>query len=198
MAGNNDEKRFYELAWPHMDAVLRTAQCLTHSAADAEDLAQETMVKAFKSINTIRDETKAKAWLMTTLRRARIDQLRSATKEASVDQLDLEPTCEDTATESHANGLCTDPEEVLNSIGDEEIIRALRELPKEIRWALLLVDVEGMEQDDAAAVLGIPVGTVKSRLHRGRAMLRATLQQRCKDGAFGRLESIPQFSSYPT
>ena len=56
------------------------------------------------------------------------------------------------------------------------VIRALRELPKEIRWTLLLVDVEAIEQSDAAAVLSIPVGTVKSRLHRGRAMLRATLQ----------------------
>lgn len=177
MGSKADEKRFNDLVWPHMDAVLRTAQCLTHSSADAEDLAQETMVKAYKAINTIRDDPSVKGWLMTILRRARIDHARTAKDEASLEELELELVRDDGATESNTDGFWRDPEAVLNSFSDEEVIHALRELPKEIRWTLLLVDVEGMEQADAATVLSIPVGTVKSRAHRGRDMLRTVLQQ---------------------
>jgi RNA polymerase sigma-70 factor (ECF subfamily) len=175
MDRKNTEKRFYELAWPHMDAVLRVAQCLTHSSSDAEDLTQETMVKAFKAINTVRDETHIKGWLMSILRRARIDQVRATRDEASLDQLELNLIRDDGAASHDSEGSSRDPDEVMSSFNDEEIIRELRELPKEIRWTLLLVDVEGMEQFDAAAVLAVPIGTVKSRLHRGRAMLRAAL-----------------------
>ncbi len=176
MVAGINEKRFYELAWPHMDAVLRTAQCLTRCSADAEDLAQETMIKAFKAIATILDDTKAKAWLMTILRRARIDQIRSTKDESSLDQLELEPTRTDATPESNADAFYHGPDELLNSLSDDEVICALRELPKVMRWTLLLVDVEEMDQAEVAAVLGIPVGTVKSRLHRGRAILRVTLE----------------------
>lgn len=177
MGSKADEDRFYRLAWPHMDTVLRTAQCLTHSPADAEDLAQETMIKAFKAINSIRDDSKAKAWLMSILRHARIDQRRATNDDASLEQLELEPARDDAVTDPNPDGAWRDPEAVLNSLSDEQVIEALRDLPKEIRWTLLLVDVEGMEQADAAAVLTIPVGTVKSRLHRGRSMLRTALPQ---------------------
>lgn len=176
MGTKADEKRFYQLAWPHMDAVLRTAQCLTHSSADAEDLAQETMVKAYKAINTIRDDSKAKAWLMGILRHARIDHVRATSHHASLDELKLEPARDDGVGEAPFDALSQEPDEVLNSFSDEAVIRALRELPKEIRWTLLLVDVEGVEQRDAADVLAVPVGTIKSRLHRGRDLLRTVLQ----------------------
>lgn len=176
MTDTADETRFHELAWPHLDAVLRTAQCLTHSTADAEDLAQETMLKAFKAIRTVRDTLLVKAWLMTILRRARIDQARSTNSEASLDQLEIDPACHDAVGDLSLSGVRRDPQDVLSSMSDEKVIHALRELPQGIRWALLLVDVEGMDQREAGAVLGVPVGTVKSRLHRGRAMLRTVLQ----------------------
>jgi RNA polymerase sigma-70 factor (ECF subfamily) len=191
MAGKADEKRFYELAWPHMSAVLRMAQCLTHSAADAEDLAQETMIKAFKAIHTVRHDSNVKAWLMTIVRRAHIDRLRVAKDQASLEQLELEPARDDAAPDSDPDVFWSNPDEVLNSFSDEEVIHALRELPKEIRWTLLLVDVDGMDQTDAANVLTIPVGTVKSRLHRGRAMLRVALQRSTDSERTPVLEPVP-------
>lgn len=169
------EQRFYELAWPHMDAVLRTAVCLTRSAADAEDLAQETMLKAFQAIGTVRDGSKVKAWLLTILRRTRIDDARSTKALPGLGQLEIDPACDEAGDGISCGGVWDVPEQILNSFSDNEIIRALRELPKKIRWALLLVDVEGLDQKDAADVLLVPHGTIKSRLHRGRAMLRTTL-----------------------
>ena len=171
----NNERRFCELAWPHMDAVLRTAQCLTRSSADAEDLAQETMFKAFKAIHTIRDAACAKVWLMSILRRARIDQVRANRHEVIWNPLELELELEDIRAEAPSVRLGHKSDAALDSLDDEDVVRALRELPREIRWTLLLVDVEGTDQRDAAIVLGVPVGTVKSRLHRGRAMLRQSL-----------------------
>ena len=133
-------QRFYDLAWPHLAAVLRTARVLTGNSADAEDLAQETMLKAFRSIDRFREGTDARAWLMTILRRTRIDRLRASSSSAGT-----------------------------------IVIDALRGLPEEIRWTLLLVDVEGMDHAEAAEILRVPVGTIKSRTHRGRAMLREAL-----------------------
>ena len=177
MASKNNPERFYQIVWPHMATVLRTAEFLTHSFADAEDLAQETMIRAFKAMDTLRDEQRAKGWLLAILRNARIDHARSEPKgEVSLDLLALDPAGrESTVRTSHATP-CNDPEQVLESFEDRQIIEAIKQLPKEIRWTLLLVDVEGLDLREASQVLDVPVGTVKSRLHRGRAMLRAELE----------------------
>ena len=177
MANENDLSRFYQWVWPHMATVLRTAEFLTTRFADAEDLAQETMVKAFKAIDTLRDEQCVKSWLMAILRHTRIDQARSQPKgEVSLDQMGFDPAERESAEYVHPTSRGDDPDQVLNRFEDERLIEAIRQLPKEIRWTLLLVDVEGLDQCEAAEILEIPVGTVKSRLHRGRAMLRADLE----------------------
>ncbi|MGE5609435.1 MAG: sigma-70 family RNA polymerase sigma factor [Bacillota bacterium] len=169
-------ERFYSLVWPHRAAVLRTALFLTHDAAEAEDLAQETLIKAFRFISAFQDGTDMKAWLMTILRNTRTDRLRATAAEAgnvSLDRLYAEPA--DTGEEFDAPWAWQDPEQVLNGFADQQIIDALLELPEELRWTLLLVDVEQVDHKDAARILGIPVGTVKSRAHRGRVLLRRAL-----------------------
>ena len=177
MASKNNPERFYQIVWPHMATVLRTAEFLTHSFADAEDLAQETMVKAFKAIDSLRDEQRAKGWLLAILRNARIDHARSEPKgEVSLEQLALDPADRVSTAQTPHAAPCNDPEQVLDSFEDRQIIEAIKQLPKEIRWTLLLVDVEGLDHSEASQVLGIPVGTIKSRLHRGRGMLRAELE----------------------
>ena len=120
MNNTTDQQRFYDVAWPHMAAVLRTAQCLTHSLADAEDLAQETMIKAFKAINTIRTDGTAKAWLMSILRRTRIDHLRVAKDEASLDQLEIVLARDDAFIEPDPDEAWHDPEAILNAFSDED------------------------------------------------------------------------------
>ena len=172
--------RFDEIVWPHMATVLRTAQCLSRDDAAAEDLAQDTMIKAFKSLDALRDDACVKAWLLTILRRAHIDQARSAeVPMQSLDGMKFDPEAPEV---EDLRGWKTDKvsldkrDQLLENFSDHQTIVALKELPKEIRWTLLLMDVEGLDQREAAQVLEIPVGTVKSRMHRGRAMLHLALR----------------------
>ena len=171
-------ERFYKLIWPHAPMVLRTALFLTRQAAEADDLAQETLLKAFRSLSQFRDGTDAKAWLMTILRNTRIDRIRAKASHPatlSLDEMVQEPPHPDLET-SQPDANWTDPRQMMEQLGDQQIIDALQGLPEDIRWTLLLVDVEGIDHADAAEVLGIPVGTVKSRVHRGHRMLRDVLR----------------------
>ena len=169
-------ERFYGLVWPHLATVLRTAKFLLRDDSEAEDLAQETMLKAFRFLDGLQDGTDPKAWLLTILRNTRIDRIRATASEranVSLEQLEVEPVV--VGDEADSGEEWEHPEDVLNSFSDHQVIGALRMLPEEIRWTLLLVDVEGMDHREAASVLDVPVGTVKSRAHRGRAMLREAL-----------------------
>ena len=174
-----------------MPTVLRTARILCGGhVAEAEDLAQEAMLKAFKAIDQFRDGTDARAWLLTILRHARVDRLRAAASEAgtaSLDGLGHEPAGESAGGGSGGEGpdrqaVAENPEVVLAEFTDADVIRALGRLPEAIRWTLLLVDVEGMDHKEAGEILHVPVGTVKSRAHRGRMMLREALLPRAKLG----------------
>lgn len=169
--------RFYRLIWPHRAAVLRVARILTNDDHEAEDLAQETLMKAFKGIDRFATETDAKKWLMAILRNSRIDRLRAKSASAgqvSLDQLMSEPP-DLAAAEDTADDAWQHPQEVLERFSDRQVIHALQALPEELRWTLLLVDVEGVDHQEAAALLDVPVGTIKSRTHRGRAVLRQAL-----------------------
>lgn len=173
------EKHFYDLLWPYASAVLRTAQVLCGgNVAEAEDLAQEAMLKGFRAIGRFEPGTDAKAWLLAILRNARIDRLRSSAPSARhvrLDDLPEEPADRDVREAANPEAAREDPQVVLEQFSDRQVIEALQNLPEEIRWTLLLVDVEGVDQKDAAEVLGVPVGTIKSRAHRGRAMLKKAL-----------------------
>ena len=172
--------RFRRLAWPRLAAVLRTARCLTRDPAEAEDLAQETMVKAMRAIDRYTEGTDVKAWLLTILRRTHIDRLRSGRprpNEVSLDERMIDTAGNGAAPAGAFDEHWTEPEQLMGRFEDEAVAEALRALPDDIRWTLLLVDVEQMEQADAATVLGVAVGTIKSRAHRGRAMLRDRLHR---------------------
>lgn len=192
---NAQAERFKRLAWPMMPVVLRTAQCLTRRVDRAEDLAQDTMVKAMRAIDSFQDGTDMKAWLLTILRRTRIDELRSMRNKPLALSLDAEGVDLPDDGNGRVSGDVSggafggasgggrfdeqweEPEELMNRLDDEAVVEALRVLPEAIRWTLLLVDVEQMEQVEAAKVLGVAVGTIKSRTHRGRAMLRDRLYE---------------------
>jgi RNA polymerase sigma-70 factor (ECF subfamily) len=176
MARPDDTDRFYAELWPHRAVVLRVAKLLTHSDVEAEDLAQDTMLKAFSGISRLAPGSNARAWLLTVLRHAHIDRVRSrpGNGEASLETLNIEPSApQDTSPEDVS--AWGDPHRAMADFSDREVIAALKRVPEEIRWTLLLVDVQGLDDGEAAGVLGIPVGTVKSRLHRGRRMLREYL-----------------------
>ena len=179
MSAQESTRRFHELVWPLMATVLRIGRILTGDDAEAEDLAQETMLKAFKGIDSFAEGTNAKAWLLTILRRCRIDRLRSAEagpgRTVSLESLEMDPAHAPHDAGCDQDVLWERPEEALNDFSDQQVINALQALPEEIRLTLLLVDVEEVDQAEAAAILQVPVGTIKSRAHRGRAMLRQAL-----------------------
>ena len=188
MTNEEATRRFYEVAWPLREDVLRTARILVGNVAEAEDLAQDTLLKAFRFLDRFEPGTdrraSARAWLLAILRNTRIDRLRAAASsvgQVSLDALAREPAAPAQSVAVAAGEGESDPAAILSAFGDAEIIAALQDLPEEIRWTLLLVDVEQIDQKEAAAVLEVPVGTVKSRLHRGRAMLREALLPHARD-----------------
>jgi RNA polymerase sigma-70 factor, ECF subfamily len=169
---------FMNLVGPHLASVLRTARFLVRDEAEAEDLAQETLVRALRCFHQFRPGTNVKSWLMAILRNLRIDRLRAAGvrgQSVSLDDLNHEPAQPQRQEVADALATAGDPQSVLGQFSDQQIIEALQELPDEIRWTLLLVDVEGMDIKEAAESLDVPPGTIKSRCHRGRAMLRTRL-----------------------
>lgn len=177
--------KFYQLVWPYRAAILRLAQILTGHVAEAEDLAQETLIKAFKAVSTLEEGANVKAWLMRILRNARIDRLRAdharnsggaSGTTVSLNDLEVDPP-----DNRPTNSTWQNPQDLLNAFSDQQMIQALQNLPEEIRWTLLLVDVEGLDHKDAAQLLDVPVGTIKSRTHRGRAMLRDALLPLARD-----------------
>jgi RNA polymerase sigma-70 factor, ECF subfamily len=169
-------RRFYTHIWPLRAMVLRTARFLGGNASEADDLAQEALLKAFRAMDTFDETTNAKAWLVTILRNTHIDRLRHNARwagqvsfdETAADFADSRPTQAPTA-DIH------DPAALLEQFSDAQIIAQLQLLPEDIRWTLLLVDVEQMAYENAATILGVPAGTVKSRVHRGRQILRERL-----------------------
>ena len=158
-----------------MGVLLRTARYMTRHQQEAEDVVQETMLKAMKAIDSFQDGTEMQAWLMAILRRTFIDRWRAVRRheEVSLDEIEVD------AIEADPVGVFDDrwdnPEEMLDRFDDEVVIGALKLLPQEIRWTLILLDVEQMDQAEASMILEVPVGTVKSRAYRGRQMLRDRL-----------------------
>jgi RNA polymerase sigma-70 factor (ECF subfamily) len=164
-------RNFDNEALPHLDALYRVALRLTGDASQAEDLVQDTMLKAYRAWKQYRPGTNAKGWLLTILRNTFINDYRRRKHEPIA--MDLE------AVEPHALDRSiqeVDPEgSFFSQIVDDRVIEAIDALPHEFREVLVLSDVEGMRYGEIAEALQIPVGTVKSRLFRARRLLQAEL-----------------------
>ena len=164
-------RSFDDEALPHLDALYRVALRLTADPSQAEDLVQDTMLKAYRSWRQYRPGTNAKGWLLTILRNTFINDYRRRKHEPIA--MDLE------AAEPHAlyrSMQESDPEGTFFSqIVDDRVLEAIDALPPEFREVLVLSDVEGMRYGEIAETLRIPVGTVKSRLFRARHHLKGQL-----------------------
>jgi len=161
----------------HLDALYRTALRMTRSEADAEDLVQETYIRAFRFRDQFTLGTNMKAWLFRILTNTFINTYRR--KAAQPEVTDLEGVDEFSLyrrmADDRAASSSPDPEaELLNSVVDTEVTAALEALPEKFRTTVLL-DVEGFSYKEIAEMLGIPIGTVMSRLHRGRKFLQKRL-----------------------
>ena len=159
-------RRFEEFIVPEMPFLARVSRSMSHSQAEAEDLAQETLVKAFRAMDGF-DGKHPRAWLARIARNTAINR----------DQRNREFLLPDEGTVEPEPEFGDDPEDiVLSGIVDEDLLRALDELPPAFRVVVQLVDVEEMSYKDAADILDVPLGTVMSRLHRARARLRQSLR----------------------
>ncbi|CAN5732716.1 RNA polymerase sigma factor SigR [soil metagenome] len=164
-------RSFDDEALPHLDALYRVALRLTGEAAQAEDLVQDTMLKAYRSWRQYRPGTNAKGWLLTILRNTFINSYRRRKLEPVAMDLELiEPHALYRAVES------ADPEgSFFGRLVDEKVLEAVDALPPDFREVLVLSDMEGMRYAEIAEALQVPVGTVKSRLFRARRLLQAQL-----------------------
>ncbi len=162
---------FEREALPHLDTVYRVALRLSGDPSRAEDLVQDTMLKAFRAWSQFRPGTNARAWLLTILRNTFINEYRKQKREPTPVDFDVvEPYI------MRQGGLDADPEGTFFSrIVDAKVLEAVDALPTDFREALVLSDMEGMSYAEVAESLEIPIGTVKSRLFRARRLLQARL-----------------------
>ena len=169
-----DQARFAELAMEHMSSLYTAALRMTRNPADAEDLVQETYLKAYRAFGSFQEGTNLKAWLYRILTNTYINSYRA--KKRRPEQSDIEDV-EDLYLYRRLGGLeaaragQSAEEEVLDHFTDVE------SLPEQFRMAVLLADVEGFAYKEIAEILDIPIGTVMSRLHRGRRGLQKRLYE---------------------
>jgi len=167
------EKRasFEREALVHLDTLYRVALRLTSNPAEADDLVQETMLKAYRAWHQFQQGTNAKGWLLTILRHAFINEYRRRSRHPETVDIDaIEPfsVFEDVQDD--------DPQGTFfDRIVDDEVLRAIDDLPEQFRETVVLSDVEALSYEEIARVLEVPVGTVKSRLFRARRMLQQKL-----------------------
>src|SRR5438094_9884428 len=171
-AADADKRASFEReALVHLDSLYRVALRLTGNAAEADDLVQETMLKAYRAWHQYERGTNAKGWLLTILRHAFINEYRRRTRHPETVDLDaIEPFSVFEELQDD------DPQgPFFDRIADDEVLRAIDDLPEQFRATVVLSDVEGLSYAEIARVLEVPVGTVKSRLFRARRMLQAKL-----------------------
>lgn len=168
-----DQKRasFEREALVHLDTLYRVGLRLAGNAADAEDLVQETILRAYRSWEQYTLGTNAKGWLLTILRNLFINEYRRRTRHPETVDVDtIEPYAVFPDIQDD------DPQATFfDHIVDDEVLRAVDELPEVFKEAVMLSDVEGLSYEEIAKVLDVPVGTVKSRLFRGRRLLQTRL-----------------------
>jgi RNA polymerase sigma-70 factor, ECF subfamily len=157
---------------PELPVLLRVARRITGDPTDAEDLVQETLVRAYRAIDSF-DGRHPRAWLLTILR----NTWRNMNRRARPRLLDSDEDIVSVAA-TGADGRGGAEEHVLDRVLDAELARALQDLSHKHRAAIVLVDIDGLSYQEAADVLAVPTGTVMSRLHRARQRLRRRLEQR--------------------
>jgi RNA polymerase sigma-70 factor (ECF subfamily) len=168
-----DQAEFAELAMPFMSALYSAALRMTRNPSDAEDLVQETYLRAYRGFGGFKDGTNLKAWLYKILTNTFISSYWKKQREPQTVSADAneEFSLYDRLVEADVS-----PEaQLLDGIPDEEVKQALESIPEQFRTAVLLADVEGFSYQEIADITGVAIGTVMSRLHRGRKALQRAL-----------------------
>src|SRR6476620_7486085 len=173
-----DQAEFAELAMPYMSSLYSAAMRMTRNPSDAEDLVQETYLRAYRGFGGFTEGTNLKAWLYRILTNTFINSYRS--KKRRPDETELDEV-EDLYLYRRLGGLeaaslgRSAEDELMDFFTDTEVKEAVEALPEQFRLAVILADVEGFSYKEIADILEIPIGTVMSRIHRGRRALQKKL-----------------------
>jgi len=180
-SGADRRRRFEDEALPHLDALYTMALRLSRNPDDANDLLQETVLRAYRFFHQFESGTNCRAWMLTIL----FNNFRNGYRKSSREQPASSPEEFERKVEGEslrADPAGSNPEALLSGQGMEgEVETALGGLPAEFREAILLVDIEELSYHEVSGVLNVPIGTVKSRVSRGRAILREALARFAKE-----------------
>ncbi len=177
--------RFERDAMPYLDQLYSAALRTTRNPSDAEDLVQETFAKAYAAFHQYKPGTNLKAWLYRILTNTYINDYRKKQRQPQQsDAAEIEDYQLARAEAHTSTGLKSAEAEALDHLPDSDVKRALQDIPEDFRLAVYFADVEGFSYKEIAEIMDTPIGTVMSRLHRGRRMLRERLTDYARDRGF--------------
>ncbi len=186
---------FEEMAMPFVDSLYNTAYRMTRNAEDAQDLVQETYFKAYRYYDKFTEGTNLKAWLFKILKNTFINNYRKKQKQPfQTDFADIEESLESRVQQDAHRGPTRPDEILLENVLDEHVQKAMDSLPQDYRMAVVLADLEGFSYKEIADILDVPVGTVMSRLYRGRKLLEESMLRYARDHGYLREVDEPSRS----
>jgi RNA polymerase sigma-70 factor (ECF subfamily) len=188
-ASDARNREFAEVALPHLPSLGRVAMALTGNEADADDLVQETFLRAYRHWNTFEHGTDCRRWLSTICRNAFLEQRRREARSVAVEDQELESLA---AARLHAQARASGVDHIYTRLDlGPAISAAIAALEPPFRDVVVLADVEGFTYEEVAEALGIPVGTVRSRLYRARRHLQEALLRYAVDAGFSSVSASP-------